>query len=771
MRIAFRRLIFVLPLATCGFTATIGFAQTEPEPQKTDAPAVLAGHSYHGEAFNEGPRQKAYLMGGTGPVNFPVTTKSPEAQQFINQGLGQVYGFWYFEAERSFRQAAALDPDCAMAYWGMALANVNNDKRAEGFIAKAMERKEKASPRERMYIEARNTYLKGDAKKKKERSEVYAKALEKIYYKFPEDIEAKALLGQQMWLNRDAGVPIASNLAYDALLKEVLAVQPMHPVHHFRIHHWDYEKADNSLDAAALCGQAAPSIAHMWHMPGHIYSKTERYADAAWQQEASTRVDHAHMMRDRVLPDQIHNFAHNNEWLIRDLMHVGRVRDALSLAKNMIELPRHPKYNTLKKGSSNFGRMRLFDVLTKYELWHDLIALANSPYLEPTDDDAEQVKRLRMLGRAYFRSGDAEMGKAQLAQIEERLQKEKEGETKAATAAETKARDEKKDDKQIEQAKTDAKKPFTTKIQTLEKAADELKGHAAVARGEFKEAIELLKKSASGDDTYLARVQLLAGDKDAAEKTARDFAGKHKHEVQPWGALVEILWQLDKKKDAGETFEQLRQFTYEIDLQSPVFGRLAPIAKELGAPEDWRNIKTPTDTGNRPSLDSLGPFRWSPSPAPQWTLRDADDKEFSLAQYRGKPVIVMFYLGSGCLHCAEQLQAFAGKANDFYSAGISLVAVSTDDRSGLQTSLKNFKDGHFAFPLVSNPQHEIFKAYRAFDDFENVPLHGTFLIDGHGLVRWQDISYQPFKEADFLLQESKRLLSQPTPATAAVAQK
>ena len=69
-----------------------------------------AGHSHHGEAFNEGPRQKAYLMGTTGNVSLKVTTKSPEAQEFFNQGLGQLHGFWYFEAERSFRQVAGSTP-------------------------------------------------------------------------------------------------------------------------------------------------------------------------------------------------------------------------------------------------------------------------------------------------------------------------------------------------------------------------------------------------------------------------------------------------------------------------------------------------------------------------------------------------------------------------------------------------------------------------------------------------------------------------------------
>src|SRR5437870_5338275 len=121
---------------SCLLAATLAGQMIVPAPgvlaQAADpaAPAAtalpVAGHSYHGESFNEGPRQRAYLMGNTGNVHFPVTTASPEAQKFIDQGIGQLHGFWYFEAERSFRQAAALDPDCAMAYWGMAMANTNN---------------------------------------------------------------------------------------------------------------------------------------------------------------------------------------------------------------------------------------------------------------------------------------------------------------------------------------------------------------------------------------------------------------------------------------------------------------------------------------------------------------------------------------------------------------------------------------------------------------------------------------------------------------------
>ena len=117
------------------------------EPVKPTAPASeanpavpAAGHSVHGEAFNDGPRHAAYLMPGMGKIHFPVTTKKPEVQAFIDQGVAQIHSFYYLEAERSFRQAARIEPDCAMAYWGMAMANINNPKRAQGFLKEARKR-------------------------------------------------------------------------------------------------------------------------------------------------------------------------------------------------------------------------------------------------------------------------------------------------------------------------------------------------------------------------------------------------------------------------------------------------------------------------------------------------------------------------------------------------------------------------------------------------------------------------------------------------------
>jgi peroxiredoxin/tetratricopeptide (TPR) repeat protein len=740
--------------------AASGLRAGEPAAPPAGAPPA-AGHSWHGETFNEGPRQRAYLMGNTGPVNFPVTSASPEAQKFINQGIGQLHGFWYFEAERSFRQAATLDSNCAMAYWGMALANTNNAKRAKGFLAEAVKRKAGITERETMYIDALEAFHNADAKKDKERHEALAKALERIIYKNPTDLEAKALLGLQLWLNRSHGTPIASHLAVDALLKEVLAVEPLHPGHHYRIHLWDDERPQNAVDSAARCGQAAPSIAHMWHMSGHIFSDLQRYGDAAWQQEASARVDHAYMIRDRVLPDQIHNYAHNNEWLIRDLGHIGRVRDAIRLGRNMIEIPRHPRYNSLSGGSAHLGRMRLFEELTRYELWDELLALADSPYLEPTDLPAEQVKRLRHIGIAFLRKGEIDRGIAHIRILEERLRSDRYKMNIADPPLPMAAGPSVSAGGEVVPEGVPLPTPEEDgRLRPIELAIDELKGYLAVEQGDYRAGLPLLRKGGGVDSVYLAKVEFLAGDRDQGLKDAREALDRHKSQVQPLAEIIELLWRAGEEKEAAERFQQLREISSQIDSEIPVFARLAPIAASLNYPSDWRIVKpAEPDVGDRPPLDSLGPLLWQPYRASEWDLSDGKGGRIGSAQYRGKPVVIIFYLGYQCLHCAEQLQAFAPLTKEFQDAGISLVAISTDDDAGLAKSIENYKSGVFPFPLASDPALGVFQAFRAHDDFENRPLHGTFFVDSAGLVRWQDISFEPFRDARFVLNEARRLLA------------
>jgi peroxiredoxin/Tfp pilus assembly protein PilF len=830
-------------------TATSDTDASSPTPKPAEQPpqatpnAPAAGHSLHGEAFNEGPRQGAYLMGGTGRVKFPVTTQSPPAQLFFEQGVGQLHGFWYWEAERSFRQAATIDPSCAMAYWGMAMANTNNNDRALKFIREAAKRKDGASRRESLYIDALSAYYEdwdksrtsaaprnnatGEDNSKsasnqatkaspatknrpagrrgrggggnsqndaeKQRKQAFVKKLEAIIHEFPDDIEAKAFLAYYLWTWKST-LPIHSHQAVDSILDLVFQAEPMHPAHHYRIHLWDDEKPQRALTSAARGGQSSPAIAHMWHMPGHTYSKLHRYGDAVYQQEASARVDHTYTMRDRVMPYQIHNYAHNNEWLARNLVYVGRLDDALTLAKNMIELPRHPKLNALSNSGSAaaYGRERLFDTLVLFELWNEYIRLAATTYLAPGDSESDQVKHVRWLGAAHLASGNQIQGADQLTALEARLGKIATERDEATKKAEESTRKQNKSDADVEKAKSDARRGFDNRTSAVEKAIAHLQGLQAAAAGDHRRAVELLEKAGDIRKTHLAHAYLRAGDKEKSERLAREALDASTNQVYPLATYVEVLHGIGKPDEAKKRFEQLRTLAGGSDLKAPIFDRLTKIASSLGFSSKWQlPPQEATDVGVRPALSTLGPFRWQPLPAETWSLPNAEGRFVSLGNYSGKPVVVIFYLGYGCLHCAEQLKAFAPLTKEYEAAGIQLVAISTDSVEELQKAVEAYeasgvrgqdtggngkpptnaseKSGGFPFTLLSNSDLRTFKFYRSFDDFEARPLHGTFLIDKEGLVRWQDIGPDPFKDAAFLLKEAKRLLALPRPEGVTIA--
>jgi peroxiredoxin len=148
-----------------------------------------------------------------------------------------------------------------------------------------------------------------------------------------------------------------------------------------------------------------------------------------------------------------------------------------------------------------------------------------------------------------------------------------------------------------------------------------------------------------------------------------------------------------------------------------------------------------------------------PSAAPAWTLPDGFGKTVSLSRYQGRPVVVIFYEGSGCIQCMKQLNSFAQKAREFAAAGIDLVAISTDTPDDLKNALAPYEEkGGFPFPLLSDAKLDFFKAYRCVD-FDGQPLHGTFLIDAQGRVRWRDISDKPFDDPAFVLTQGKQSLS------------
>jgi len=230
----------------------------------------LPGHSHYGEVFDRSPRQRAYLMGGTGNIRFPISSKNQLVQKFVEQGIGQLHGFWFVEAERSFREATRLDPNCGIAYWGMSLANEElNPVRAKEFGIEAAKHKAGLTEREQMYIDAigkQNGYLA-------------------LIAKYPNDLEAKAFEVWRVWHKYEKGKALQPEMnAASKLLRDILRVAAIHPMHHAVIHIADEgDKPEQGLDSAEESGDSAPSIGHMWHMPAHIYFALDRYPEAAWQ--------------------------------------------------------------------------------------------------------------------------------------------------------------------------------------------------------------------------------------------------------------------------------------------------------------------------------------------------------------------------------------------------------------------------------------------------------------------------------------------------------
>ena len=153
------------------------------------------------------------------------------------------------------------------------------------------------------------------------------------------------------------------------------------------------------------------------------------------------------------------------------------------------------------------------------------------------------------------------------------------------------------------------------------------------------------------------------------------------------------------------------------------------------------------------ALDHLGPSNWIPYAAPKLDCVDADGKPVRLEDYRGKNVLLIFYLTEECVHCVEQLVEINGRATELERQNTVVLAVSS---SKPETNKASQSLGGLKLKLLSDFGHENARRFASYDDFEEMELHSTVLIDTEGRVRWKRTGGDPFSDIEFLLREIGR---------------
>lgn len=315
-------------------------------------PIVAFGQ--HGHAPAKTPAPNAVLATGLGDINHPVSTSNPEAQRFFNQGLAYIYAFNHEEAIRSFKQAAQLDPQMAMAYWGAALAlGSNYNVQAEGpalleaysKLQKAITLAPKASEHERAYIDALAKRYSADLQADKQKLALdYKNAMGALAKAYPDDLDAATLYAESMmnlrpWkLWTHDGKPEEGTMEIVAVLEGVLRRNPNHSgANHYYIHAVEASTtAERALPSAARLGKIAPKAGHLVHMPSHIYIRTGDYAEAAKSNVDAIVVDREYIEKTGAQGlYTLMYYNHNIHFLAAANAAKGRYADSIKSAREL----------------------------------------------------------------------------------------------------------------------------------------------------------------------------------------------------------------------------------------------------------------------------------------------------------------------------------------------------------------------------------------------------------------------------------------------------
>ena len=358
-----------------------------------------AAHS-HGEGKHGSPDEtiqrekgKVPLVKGLYPLDTFITANSDMARAYFNQGLVLTYGFDHADAEASFLEAAALDPECAMCYWGAAFVlgpNINapmdNDAvpKAYEFSRKALSLMDKASDRERALIRAlAKRYGQEPVKDRSSLDQGFAEAMRDVYRRYPKDpdidvLYAEALMDLHPWNYWTVdGKPQAWTPEIEAILVKVIADHPRHPhAHHLYIHLLENSPfPEKTIRSADMIKDLVPASGHLVHMAGHAYYAAGFYHDCSEINERALEVD-------KLLTSSFHTqgfyqlayVPHVLHFLLASYTMEGRSEDALRAAR---KLAGGVDPSRMRQGGTGFLQhyyVAPYTTLVRFRLWEDILS-------------------------------------------------------------------------------------------------------------------------------------------------------------------------------------------------------------------------------------------------------------------------------------------------------------------------------------------------------------------------------------------------------------
>jgi tetratricopeptide (TPR) repeat protein len=445
-------------------------------------------HCRFGSAPPVGDLPPARLMHGIGTAHLKITTAAPLAQRYFDQGLNLLHAFWDTEAYRAFREAARLDPDAAMPQWGLYLSLAQNGQEMSAERAAAVQRAVALAPRasehERYYVRA----IAAQADPAKGRA-AYIGEMETLIDRFPSDVEAQLLLANTLSTPVSSyapdGRPREGKLYGQAILRNLLRTHPGHAaVHHYWVHAVENgpRPADGLASAAAL-RRLAPRSGHMLHMPGHLYYRLGRFADARRAFLESMAFDAAYMRAEGMHPINHWNYVHNLDYLVATAAESGQYDEGLKYAEQLRDIRAHAS----RAGSSGIGYLTfgghtaVARLQLRFARWHEA-ADTMETVARSSSVDSPVLRGYYAGVRAYALG----MSAAQHGRIEEAALRLKELQAVLAPLAN-------------ERAQSGGDWYFRHALRVLQVNARELEGTAASAKGDHDRALTVLREAADAE--------------------------------------------------------------------------------------------------------------------------------------------------------------------------------------------------------------------------------------------------------------------------------